>query len=41
MLVANQVSSTVNLFSIDPRSGKLADTGTSMPVPNPDCITFG
>ncbi|MBT2227828.1 lactonase family protein [Nonomuraea sp. NEAU-A123] len=41
MLVANQVSSTVTLFSIDPRSGKLTDTGTSMPVPNPDCITFG
>ncbi|MFC4121477.1 lactonase family protein [Nonomuraea zeae] len=41
MLVANQVSSTVNLFGVDPRSGRLADTGTSMPVPNPDCITFG
>ncbi|GAA4981740.1 lactonase family protein [Nonomuraea thailandensis] len=40
MLVANQASSTVNLFSIDPRSGKLTSTGTSMPVPNPDCITF-
>lgn len=41
MLVANQVSGTVNLFGIDPRSGRLTDTGTSMPVPNPDCITFG
>ncbi|WP_433443507.1 lactonase family protein [Nonomuraea sp. CA-141351] len=41
MLVANQVSSTVNLFSIDPRSGKLTDAGKSMPIPNPDCITFG
>ncbi|MFC5827826.1 lactonase family protein [Nonomuraea insulae] len=41
MLVANQVSSTVNLFGVDPRSGRLTDTGTSMPVPNPDCITFG
>ncbi|MEV1170260.1 beta-propeller fold lactonase family protein [Nonomuraea sp. NPDC049784] len=41
MLVANQVSSTVNPFSIDPRSGKLTDTGKSMPIPNPDCITFG
>ncbi|MCC5578460.1 lactonase family protein [Microtetraspora sp. AC03309] len=40
MLVANQVSSTVNLFSIDQRSGQLTDTGTSMPVPNPDCITL-
>lgn len=41
MLVANQVSSTVNLFSIEPRSGELTDTGRSMPIPNPDCITFG
>ncbi|MBT2225265.1 lactonase family protein [Nonomuraea sp. NEAU-A123] len=40
LLVANEASSTVNLFSIDRRSGKLTDTGTSMPIPNPDCITF-
>ncbi|GAA3442713.1 6-phosphogluconolactonase [Planomonospora venezuelensis] len=40
MLVANQASSTVNLFSIDRNSGKLTDTGKSMSVPNPDCITF-
>ncbi|WP_330309565.1 MULTISPECIES: lactonase family protein [unclassified Streptomyces] len=40
LFVANEASSTVNLFSIDPRSGRLTDTGTSVPVPNPDCITF-
>jgi 6-phosphogluconolactonase (cycloisomerase 2 family) len=30
----------VNLFSVDPWSGQLTDTGASVPVPKPDCITF-
>lgn len=38
LFVANEVSSTVNLFRVDPGSGQLTDTGTSVPVPNPDCV---
>ncbi|MEU6139565.1 lactonase family protein [Streptomyces sp. NPDC047081] len=40
LFVANEASSTVDLFGIDPRSGLLTATGTSVPVPKPDCITF-
>jgi 6-phosphogluconolactonase (cycloisomerase 2 family) len=40
LFVANQASNTVNLFRVDPRSGQLTDTGASVPVPKPDCITF-
>jgi 6-phosphogluconolactonase (cycloisomerase 2 family) len=40
MLVANEVSGTVDLFGIDRRSGKLTDTGTSVSIPSPDCVTF-
>lgn len=40
LLVANEVSNTVDVFSLDPRTGLLTATGTSMPVPNPDGITF-
>lgn len=40
LFVANQASNTVNLFAVDPRSGQLTDTGASVPVPKPDCITF-
>jgi 6-phosphogluconolactonase len=40
LLVANLVSDTVNLFSVDEAGGKLADTGASVSIPSPDCITF-
>jgi 6-phosphogluconolactonase len=40
LLVANEASNTVNLFSIDRGTGRLTDTGRSVPVPNPDSITF-
>jgi 6-phosphogluconolactonase len=40
LLVANEASSGVNVFGVDRRSGKLTDTGKSLPVPNPDSITF-
>ncbi|WP_329320094.1 lactonase family protein [Streptomyces sp. NBC_01262] len=40
LFVANQASNTVNLFAVDPRSGQLTDTGASVPVPKPDCVTF-
>ena len=40
LLVANEASSTVNLFGIDQRSGLLTDAGKSISVPNPDSITF-
>ncbi|MFD9324772.1 lactonase family protein [Streptomyces sp. NPDC060065] len=40
LFVANQASNTVNLFAVDARSGQLTDTGASVPVPKPDCITF-
>jgi len=41
MLVANQVSNTVDLFGIDRRSGRLTGTGRSIAVPVPDGIAFG
>jgi 6-phosphogluconolactonase len=40
LLVANEASSTVNLFGVDQQSGKLTDTGKSISVPNADSITF-
>lgn len=40
MLVANQRSSKINVFSIDPASGRLSDTGQSADAPAPLSITF-
>jgi 6-phosphogluconolactonase len=40
LLVANEVSNTVDVFGVAPRTGLLTATGTSLPVPNPDGITF-
>ncbi|MFF0142539.1 lactonase family protein [Streptomyces sp. NPDC005227] len=39
LFVANEASSTVNLFRVNPGSGHLMDTGTSVAVPNPDCVS--
>ncbi|MFI9776786.1 lactonase family protein [Streptomyces sp. NPDC051956] len=38
LFVANEASGTVNLFRVHPGSGHLTDTGTSVAVPNPDCV---
>ncbi|WP_399892850.1 lactonase family protein [Streptomyces sp. BBFR51] len=40
LFVANEASGTVNLFRVDPASGRVTDTGAFVPVPHPDCITF-
>jgi 6-phosphogluconolactonase len=40
LVVANQKSGTVNVFSVDTASGKLADTGQSVAAPTPVSITF-
>ncbi|CAL9662069.1 lactonase family protein [Streptomyces sp. enrichment culture] len=40
LFVANEASGTVNLFRVARGSGHLTDTGTSVAVPFPDCITF-
>lgn len=40
LLVANLVSGTVNVFSVDAASGSVTDTGVSASIPSPDCITF-
>ncbi|WP_329331261.1 lactonase family protein [Streptomyces sp. NBC_00663] len=40
LFVANEASSTVNLFRVDPGTGQLTDTGTSVAVPNPDCVSI-
>ena len=40
LLVAHQRSGTVNVFSIDPASGLLANTGESAPAATPVSITF-
>ena len=38
LLVANEASSTVDVFAVDPRTGLLTGTGNSLPLPNPDSI---
>lgn len=40
LLVAHQRSGKVNVFSIDPASGKVADTGQSVETPTPVSLTF-
>ena len=40
MLVANQSGSNVIVFEIDPRSGQLTPTETSIQVPSPVCVRF-
>jgi 6-phosphogluconolactonase len=40
LLVANEASSTVNVFAVDPASGRLSATGTSVGVPAPACLSF-
>lgn len=40
LLVANQDSDTVELFTIDEETGSLSYTGTSVGVPTPSCIHF-
>nr|WSY50287.1 lactonase family protein [Streptomyces sp. NBC_00886] len=38
LFVANEASSTVDVFAVDPHSGLLTGTGSSLALPNPDCI---
>lgn len=40
LLVANEASSSVNVFAVDQRSGGLTETSASISIPNPDSITF-
>ncbi|WP_329261274.1 lactonase family protein [Streptomyces sp. NBC_01478] len=40
LLVANEASSTVDVFAVDPHSGLLTGTGHSLALPNPDSIAF-
>ena len=40
MLVANQDSNLLSVFSRDPETGKLADEGKSFAAPTPMCILF-
>ncbi|MFD7707832.1 lactonase family protein [Streptomyces sp. NPDC059785] len=40
LFVANEASGTVDLFRVDPASGRLTATGTGVAVPFPDCIAF-
>ena len=40
MLVANQRSGRINVFAVDPASGKLTDTGHAADVPSPVSLTF-
>jgi 6-phosphogluconolactonase len=39
-LVANEASSTVDVFAVSSVSGRLTATGNSVSVPNPACLTF-
>ena len=40
LLCANHDTDSVNIFSIDPASGRLTPTGQQIPVPSPVCILF-
>ena len=40
LLVAGQASNTVTVFAIDPETGRLRFTGTSIEVPSPVCVAF-
>lgn len=40
MFVANESSNLVNLFSIDPTTGRLTATDTSLSIPRPVAVTF-
>jgi 6-phosphogluconolactonase len=40
LLVAHQRSGKVNVFSVDPASGKVADTGHAVDTPTPVSLTF-
>jgi len=40
MVVTNQASDAINVFAIDPRTGRLAATGDSVPIPKPVSLVF-
>jgi 6-phosphogluconolactonase len=40
LLAGGQDSNTVTVFAIDPATGRLTFTGTSIDVPAPTCIVF-
>jgi 6-phosphogluconolactonase len=40
LLVANQRSGKVNVFSVDPASGEVADTGQSVEMATPVSLAF-
>lgn len=40
LLVANQITSTVEIFKRDRNSGLLKHTGNNIPIPNPVCLKF-
>jgi 6-phosphogluconolactonase len=40
LLVAHQRSGKINVFRVDPTSGKVADTGQSIETPTPVSVTF-
>jgi len=40
LLVANQESDTLSIFSRDVKTGKLTNTGTTVPLSRPQCLVF-
>lgn len=40
LLVANEASNTVDVFQVASTTGKLTATSVSVPITNPDCLTF-
>jgi 6-phosphogluconolactonase len=40
MLVGNELTNTVKVFSVDPKTGRLAATGEEVPLPAPVAFTF-
>jgi 6-phosphogluconolactonase len=40
LLVANQESNGIVVFRIDPKTGRLTDTGQSLETPSPVCLVF-
>ena len=40
LFVANQESNNIVVFKIDPKTGRLTDTGQILKAPSPVCIVF-
>ena len=40
LFAANEESNNIAVFRVDPKSGRLTDTGQLLEVPSPVCVVF-